>query len=325
MKFATLGRILAAMLFTAAAHAAPGDDYPSRPIRLVVGFSPGGGADVSARIIAAKASEILGVSIVIENRPGAGANIAAEAVAKSAPDGYTLLHTTTAHAIARTLYKSLNYDYLKDFAPIAPMGSAGFVLAVHPSLNVNTTKELIAYAKKAQPELNYGSSGKGGPSHLATELFMNMTGIKMQHIPYRGVNPALVDLLAGRVQVSFVTLPAALPLMKTKQIIGLGLSSAKRSSLAPDLPTVAESGVPGFASETWYGALAPAGTPEPILNKLHAAFDKALTDPSVQAKLLEQGFDTRSSSRAEFAAYIKAETEKWSKIVKAIGLTADSE
>jgi tripartite-type tricarboxylate transporter receptor subunit TctC len=320
MKIAIIGRVLAAALFTAAAHAAPADDFPSRPIRLVVGFSPGGGADVSARIIAAKASEILGAPIVIDNRPGAGANIAAETVAKAKPDGYTLLHTTTAHAIARSLYKKLNYDYLKDFAPIAPLGSAGFVLAVHPSLGVHTVGEFIAYVKKSKTELNYGSSGKGGPSHLATELFMSVTGTKLQHVPYRGVNPALMDLYAGRVQACFMTLPTALPPMRSNQIVGLGLSSAQRSDLAPDLPTIAESGAPGYAAETWYGALAPAGTPDAILDKLHAAFAQALKAPDVKAKLLEQGFDIRNSSRAEFSAYIKSETEKWTRTVKAAGM-----
>lgn len=320
-----LATILAAALLTATAQsgAVQADDFPNRPIRLIVGFSPGGGADGSARIIAAKASEILGVSVVIDNRPGAGANIAAEAVAKAAPDGYTLLHTTTAHAIGRALYKKLSYDYLKDFAPIAPLGSTGFVLAVHPSLNVHTTEEFIAYAKKAKTELNYGSSGKGGPSHLATELFMNDTGIKLQHVPYRGINPALVDLMAGRVQVAFVALPAALPLMRDKKIVGLGLSSEHRSNLAPDLPTIAESGVPGYAAETWYGALAPAGTPDAILDKLHAAFARALDDPATKAKLLEQGFDVHPGSRADFTQYVKAETEKWARIVKASGATAD--
>ncbi|MDH4378153.1 MAG: tripartite tricarboxylate transporter substrate binding protein [Ramlibacter sp.] len=325
MRLAATWHLLVAALFSAAAHAAPGpaDDFPNRPIRLIVGFSPGGGADISARIIATKASEILGAQIIIDNRPGAGANIAAEAVAKSKPDGYTLLHTTTAHAIAPSLYKKLNYDYLKDFAPIAPLGAAGFVLAVHPSLGVNTVGEFVAYAKKAKPSLSYGSSGVGGPSHLATELFTSMTGTDLQHVPYRGINPALVDLLAGRAPVGFMTLPTALPLMRNKQVVALGLSSMQRSSLAPQLPTIAESGVAGYSAETWYGALAPTGTPEAILDKLHAAFAQTMRDPSVQAKLLEQGFDIRTGGRVEFAAYIRAETGKWTRIVKAAGVTAE--
>src|SRR5262245_61593137 len=299
------------------AYGAKADDYPSKPIRFVVAFTPGGGADISSRIISTRASQLLGNQIVVDNRPGAGANIAAEVVAKARPDGYTLLHTTVAHAIGRSLYKDLRYDYLKDFAPVAPLGSSGFVLAVNKDLPVKSVKELIAYANDSKRELDYGSSGNGGPGHLATELFKSITGVRMQHVPYKGISPAITDLIGGRIQVSFITLPAALSLMRSGEIVGLGLSSAQRSSLVPDLPTIAETGVSGFEAETWYGALAPTGTPEAILDRLHEVFAQTLRQPEVTDKLKEQGFDLQERSRAEFGAYMRSETEKWTKVVEA--------
>ena len=297
--------------------------FPDKPIRFVVAFTPGGGADISARIIAQKVSELLEQPMIVDNRPGAGGNIAADVVAKSAPDGYTLLQTTVAHAIGHSLYKKLTYDYLKAFIPVTSLGSTGFVLAVNKATPVHSVAEFIAYARSYPGELDYSSSGIGGPSHLATELFNSMTGIKMQHIPYKGVSPAVTDLMGGRVQVTFVALPTALPLMQAGEIRGLGLSSAARSELAPDLPTIAESGLPGFEATTWYGALAPTGTPPAIIDKLDSAFSRALEDSGVRARLREQGFDLHPRTRQEFAAYIKSETEKWARIVNAIGASIE--
>lgn len=299
------------------------DTFPSKPIRFVVAFSPGGGADINARIIADAASKILGAQIVVDNRPGAGANIAAEIVARTNPDGYTLLHSTVAHAMAKGIYKGLNYDYIKDFTGVAPLGSTGFVLAINKDLKVKSVRDLIEYSKTSKEEIYYGSSGNGGPSHLATELFKNMTGAKMQHVPYKGINPALMDLISGRIQVSFTALPAALPLMRSGTIIGLAISSVQRSSLAPDLPTVAESGVPGFEAETWYGALAPTGTPAPVLDKLHSVFAEALKQPDVVKKMKEQGFDIQERPRTEFDAFLQSETKKWTEIEESIGIKLD--
>jgi tripartite-type tricarboxylate transporter receptor subunit TctC len=324
MKFRAVA-VMAAVLACAATTAEPAgaQSFPIKPIRFVVAFTPGGGADVSARIIAQKASEILGQPIVIDNRPGAGGNIAADVVAKAAPDGYTLLQTTVAHAIGHSLYKKLSYDYLNDFVAVAALGSTGFVLAVNKSLPAQSVQAFVAHAKAHTGELDYSSSGIGGPSHLATELFKSMTGIKMQHIPYKGVSPAVTDLMGGRVQATFVVLPTALPLMQSGDIRGLGLSSAKRSELAPDLPTIAEQGLPGFEATTWYGALAPASTPAAVIDKLDAAFTAAFKDAGVRARLKEQGFDLEQSTRREFAAYIKSETEKWTGIVKAVGANVE--
>lgn len=301
--------------------AAAAQDYPNRPVRLVVAYTPGGGADISARLIAQKAGEILGQQIVIENRPGAGGNLAADFVSKATPDGYTLLHTTVAHAISRSLYGKLNYDYLKDFVPIAELGAAGFVLTVSKTNPANTVAEFIAQAKSrtGDRKLTYASAGIGGPSHLAGEVFKTMAGVDMLHVPYKGATPMVTDVISGNVDATFITLPPALALIKSGEVKGLGLTSTKRSTLAPGIPTIAEAAVPGYEAITWYGAMAPTGTPTPILDRLNTAFGQAMKDPTVRAKMLEQGFDLRDMTRDEFGAFVRSESEKWTRIVEASG------
>jgi tripartite-type tricarboxylate transporter receptor subunit TctC len=298
---------------------AAAQDFPSKPITLLVAFTPGGGADLMARIVAEKASAIIGQPIVVDNRPGAGGTIAGAMGAEAAPDGYTLLETTVAHAISQSLYSNLKYTYPDDFAPVAGLGSTGFVLAVNPKTPVKTVQEFIDYAKEKKGELDYSSSGNGGPSHLSMELFKSMAGVDLQHIPYKGVSPAVADLVSGEVDATFVALPAALPLMQANTIVGLGLSTAERSALAPDLPTIAESGLPGYESETWYGVLAPAKTPPEVMAKLSDAFMAAMKDPDVRQKLKDNGFDVVERTPQQFGDYMKSETEKWGKIVKETG------
>ncbi len=312
---------LAAALLSAAVLATPGvaQDFPNKPITFLVPFTPGGGADLMARVVGEKAGELLGQTIVVENRPGAGGTIAAAVAAEAAPDGYTILETTVAHAIGQSLYKDLDYTYPDDFAPVAGLGSTGFVLSVNPKTPVKTVQEFIDYAKQHDGTLNYSSSGNGGPSHLSMELFKSMTGVNLTHIPYKGVSPAVADLVGGQVDATFVALPAALPLMEANKIVGLGLSTAERSDLAPDLPTIAESGVPGYESATWYGVLAPAGTPADVMKKLSDAFMAARQDPDVRAKLRGRGFDIANMTPEQFGAYMKSETDKWGKIVAATG------
>lgn len=316
---------IAALGLCMAAGAGPvlGQEFPTRPIRFVLGLAPGGGADISARIMAQKASEIIGQQVVVENRPGAGGNIAAESVAKAAPDGYTLFQTTVAQPISRRAYRNLGYDYLKDFVAIADLGAAGFAMMVPNELPVKTAAEFVAYAKANPGKLNFGSSGNGTPSHLAGELFKTLAGIEMQHVPYKGMGPAITDLLSNRIQVTFGALPSALPLLKSGRARVIAVTGARRSALAPDLPTVDESGVPGFSAETWFGALAPAATPMPIVEKLAAAFSAAAKDPGVRAKMREQGFDLHDRSREDYGAFLRAETEKWSKVVEATGTRID--
>jgi tripartite-type tricarboxylate transporter receptor subunit TctC len=299
------------------------DSYPTRPIKLVVGLSPGGGADTIARVMAARASGILGQEIVVENLPGAGGNIAAQSVAESGADGYTLLETTVAQAMAPALYDNLQYDYLKDFDAVAGFASAGFVLVATNDLPVGSVEELIAYAKAHPGELNYGSSGAGGPSHLAGEMLKSLAGIDMQHIPFKGMSEVLTDVIAGRVQVAFAALPSALPMIAAGKLKGLAISSSERSALAPDLPTVAEAGVPGFEATTWFGALAPAGTPEPVLKALSDAFLTSAEDAEVRKKVTDLGFDPLPMSSEAFSAYVRAETEKWGKLIRDTGVTLE--
>jgi tripartite-type tricarboxylate transporter receptor subunit TctC len=297
--------------------------YPDKPLRWVVPFAPGGGADLLARLVGAKAAESLGQQVVIDNRTGAGGNIAAEVVARSAPDGHTLLQANVAHAISTSLYRKLSYDLAQDFVPVSQLASTPFILAVHPGVPANSVKELIALAKSRPGQLNYGSSGNGGPSHLGTELFKTMAGVDLRHVPYKGGAPAAIDLIAGQIQVMFNTPPVILPHARSGRIKALAVTSSRRIPAAPDLPTVAEGALPGFEVTTWYGLMVPAGTPGAIVSRLHAVFVAALNAPDVRGRLVAENLDPVGSTPAEFAAYVRAEIPKWAKVVKQSGARVD--
>jgi tripartite-type tricarboxylate transporter receptor subunit TctC len=327
MKLADFSRarIPAALISALSVFAAPAlaADYPTKPIRMIVGFAPGGGTDTTARAISVKLTDLLGQQVIIDNRAGAAGNIATEMVAKANPDGYTLLlGTIAALAINPSLYRTkLPFDSVKDFAPIIQAVDSTNILSLHPSVPANTVKELIALAK-TKP-LNYGSSGVGGTGHLAGELFNTMAGVKMTHIPYKGGGPAMIDLVGGQVQLVFATAASAVPQIKAGKIKGVAVTTAKRSALMPNIPTIAESGLPGFDANNWYGLLAPAKTPRPIINRLNAEVTKVLAMPDVKNFLFNQGLDPAPGTPEQFGAYIKSEMTKWAKVVKASGARAD--
>jgi tripartite-type tricarboxylate transporter receptor subunit TctC len=310
----------AALLIPRGAGAA---SYPDRPIRFVVPFTPGGGADALARISAQFVSNRLGQQVFVDNRPGAGGNISAEVVAKAPPDGYTLLEGNLAHAIAMTLYRQLRYDIERDFTPVIALGSVPFVLAVAPELPVTSLQELLALVRTKRGGLDYASSGVGGPSHLAMVLLESLADVKLTHIPYKGASPAAQDLMAGRVQASFLTLPAAVPLLQAGRIRALALSAARRAQTLPDLPTIAEAGIPGYDATTWFGVLAPRGTADLIIQTLHQAFAAALADDGVRQRLRGEGFEIMGGTPQEFAAFIHAQAAKWGAVVKAAGIAID--
>jgi tripartite-type tricarboxylate transporter receptor subunit TctC len=302
-----------------AAHAA---DWPTKPVRMMVGFAPGGGTDTTARAIAAKLSELLGHQVIIDNRAGAAGNIATDIVAKANPDGYTILMgTIAALAINPSLYDKLPFDPLRDLAPIIQAVDSTNILSLHPSVAAGSVTELIALAK-AKP-LNCGSSGVGGTGHLALELFNTMAGTKMTHVPYKGGGPAMIDLIGGQVQLVFATAASAVPHIKTGKIKGIAVTTAKRSGLMPNLPTISESGLKGFDANNWYGLVAPAKTPRPIINRLNSEVTKVLAMPDVKEFLFNQGLDPAPGTPEQFGAYIKSETIKWSKVVKASGAKAN--
>ena len=322
MKPADLARIAIPATLIAIALPAPAADYPTKPIRLVVGFAPGGGTDTTARAMSQKLTEALGQQVVVDNRPGAAGNIAAELVSKATPDGYTLLMgTIAALSINPSLYSKLPFDPIKDFAPITQAVDSTNILSLHPSVPANSVKELIALAK-AKP-LNYGSSGVGGTGHLAGELFNTMAGVKMTHVPYKGGGPAMIDLVGGQVQLVFATAASAVPQIKGGKIKGIAVTTAKRSALMPNLPTISEAGLPGFDANNWYGVLAPAKTPRPIIMRLNSEIAKVLAMPDVKNFLFNQGLDPAPGTPEQFAAYIKSEMTKWAKVVKASGAKAN--
>jgi tripartite-type tricarboxylate transporter receptor subunit TctC len=313
--------VLTALLLGSAAVAA--QSYPHKPLRLIVPFAPGGGADLLARLVGVKLADSFGQQVVIDNRAGAGGNIAAEVAAKSAPDGYTLLQANVAHAISASLYRKLNYDLAKDFVAVTQLASTPFILAVNPGVPANSVKELIALAKSRPGQLSYGSSGNGGPSHLGTELFKSMAGVDIRHIPYKGGAPAAIDLISGQIQVLLNTPPVILPHVRAGRIKGLAVASSRRIPAAPDMPTVAEAGLPGFEVSTWYGVMVPAGTPGPIVDKLHGALVAALNAPDVRERLAHENLELVGSTPAAFALHIRAEIPKWAKVVKASGARID--
>lgn len=293
--------------------------YPSKPVRYIVPFPPGAGNDIIARIVGQKLAENWGQQVVVDNRPGAGGNIAAETTARAAPDGYTVFQFNVANAIAASLYPKLNYDPIRDFAAVTQLASSPFLLVVHPAVKAKTTQELIALAKAEPGKLNYASSGNGGSGHLVAELFKAMSNINLVHIPYSGGGPALNDLLGGQVQILFAVPAVALPHVKSGRLRALGVSSLKRIKLAPELPTISESGVMGFEGSAWYGVVVPALTSRAIVARLNADILRVLQQPEILERLLSQGVEVVGSSPEDFAQFIKSEVIKWSRVVKISG------
>ena len=311
-------------LLSAVCGAAFAQTYPSKPIRFVAPFPPGGPADILARIIGQHLSESWGQQVVVDNRAGAGGNIGSEIVAKSPADGYTLLlGFVGTHAINASLYNRMPYDNVKDFEPVSLIAMVTIILVVHPSVPANSVKELIALARSRPGELTFGSPGNGTPQHLAGELFNTMAKVKMLHIPYKGAVPALNDLLGGRVSMIFSSMPPALPHIKAGKLRALAVTSGKRSPVVADVPTISESGLPGYEVINWYGVLTPAGTPKDIVVKLSGEIRRIMNLPDVKERLAAQGAETYTSSPQEFSAYIKSETEKWAKVVKFSGARVD--
>ena len=306
---------------TAFVHA---QDYPSRPLRLIVPTAPGGGTDFTGRLVAAKLSESLGQQVVVENRGGGGGSVGADNAAKSTPDGYTLLLGSIAtHAVNPALYKKLPYDHLKDFAPVSLIGTVPNAMVVHPSVPVKSMQEFIAYAKANPGKINYGSSGVGSPPHLSMELLRSMTGINLVHVPYKGAGPALADLLGGQMQAMCTSLAGLINFIKSGRVRALGVTTAKRNPQLPDVPTIVESGIPGYEVTIWYAVFAPVATPKAIVQKLNTEMVKALNSPEMKERMALQGMDPAPSTPAELTAFVKIETAKWAKAAKDSGATAE--
>jgi tripartite-type tricarboxylate transporter receptor subunit TctC len=307
-----------ALLLAQAAFPAFADTWPSRPIKLVVPYPPGGSTDVTARVIAENLRPLLGQSVVVDNRPGAGGNIGAEAVAKSAPDGYTLLMATSTHVTNMSLYKNLPYDFVQDLTPVSQITFIPNVLVVGQNLPVVNLSEFIAYVKSGKNPVNYGTAGNGSSQHLSSALFNSMVGGNMVHVPYKGGAPATADLLAGQIQAYFGPLVEVLPHIRGRKVKALGITTKKRSPLLPEVPTIAES-LPGYEVALWNAMLAPAKTPADIVNKLNEAIVKVLNQPEVKARLAEQGSEPVGNSPAEFKQFIAAEVGKWKELVRISG------
>jgi len=312
--------LLCAFTFSAACA----QPYPVKPVRLVVTYTAGGPADIAARALAQKLAEMWGQQVVVDNRAGAGGIIGTELVAKAAPDGYTLLHGTAAGLIINPLLvKKLPYDTFRDFAPVSMVVIVPQLLVTHPALPATTLKELIALAKARPGALNYASVGIGSPNHLGMELLKSMAGIDMVHVPYKGATPAMADLIAGQVQLAFNGMASVLPQIASGKMKAIAIGSARRSPAAPDVPTVAEAGLPGFEYVAWNGNFAPAGTPAALVNRLSADIRKALAAPDVVQRLASLGSEPGGNTPAEFAAYVKADHARWARVVQAVGLKAE--
>lgn len=303
-----------------AAHAQ--QKYPSKPVRIVVGFAPGGAVDIAARLIAQRLAESMGASFVVDNRPGAAGNIGADIVAKAAADGHTILMANSTIAIP-ALYSKLPFDLRKDFAPVSLVALGPSVLVVHASVQAGDVKGLIALAKAQPRKLAFGSGGTGNITHLAMELFMSMAAVDMVHVPYKGAAPSLTGLLTGEVQALFSSIPAALPQVNAGKIKALGVSISRRSPAMPNVPTIAEAGLPGYYAASWYGLLAPAGTPRAIVDALAKHTAAAMRAPDVKDKMLAQGFEPVGNTAGEFAQFIAAEIPRWEKVVKNAGIRGE--
>ena len=297
--------------------------WPTKPVRMIIAFPPGGPTDLVSRVLAQKLSEQLGQQVIVDNKPGAGGNIAAELAAKAAPDGYTIFYNTSAIVIGPALYGKVNYDTLKDFAPVLLTASVPMVLVVNPQLPARSVKEFVDLAKTRSGALNYSSSGTGTITHLASAMMSTQTGIQTQHIPYKGSAPGLVDLASGQTQFMIDTINTVLPYVRDNRLRGLAVTSAKRSPLLPDLPTLAEAGISGFEAAAWQGIVVPTGTPNEIVQKLNAEVNKALTHPDIRSRLAAQGADILGGTPAEYAAYLRSEMPRWAKAVKDSGAKAE--
>jgi len=308
---------IAALCALVAAPALAADAYPSKPIRIVVAYTPAGTTDILARAIGQKLTEAWGQSVIVDNRPGANGNIGTEYAAKATPDGYTLLMTTAApHGVNPGLYRKLGFDAVNDFAGISLVATVPNVLVVNNNMPVKDVKELIAYLRANPGKINFGSPGYGSTGHMSTELFMSMTATKMNHVPYKGDAGVLADVMAGQISLSFSNMPAYTPQIKAGRVRALAVSTTKRSPAAPEIPTMAEAGVPGYVAVAWFGLLAPAKTPRDLVNKLSAETARILKMPDVNSRLSDLGAEPVGSTPAEFDAHIKSEIVKWAKVIK---------
>lgn len=320
-RLIAVGAFLGLTATCAAAQVAA--NYPVKPIRYLVGYTPGGGADMLARAVGQKLAEAFGQQVIIENRPGAGTNIATEIAARSPPDGHTLFMPTVANAINPTLYPKLTYDPIRDFAYVMNFAKVPGILVVHPSVPVRNAKELVALARARPNELRHGSTGIGSPHHLAGEIFKTMAGVKMIHVPYKGATPAIADVVAGHIEVYFGAMVSTLPHAKSARLRALGVTSTKRVAAAPDVATLDEQGLKGFETGSWFGMAVPRGTPREIINKLHAEAARAIQDPALRTRMSADGTEFVGDTPEQFTAFIKAEITKWGKAVKASGARVD--
>lgn len=316
--------IIAGVLLALSASALHAQQYPSKPIRYIIPFAPGGGQDLVGRALAPRLAEGFGQQVLIDNRPGGGTILGAELAAHSPPDGYTIfMGSNTSHAINPNMHARLPYDPVKDFAPISRVATIANMLVVHPSLPAKSVKELVALAKSKPGQLNFGSSGAGTPAHLAGVMFNEAAGVQLVHVPYKGSAPALTALVSGETQLMFGTLTSSLPFVRNQRLRALAVTSAKRSAMVPELPTIAESGYRGFEAITWYGAFAPANTPPAIVSRLNAEFVKVLNNADFKSWLFNQGADAAPSKPEELAAYVKSELATYAPIIKKSGMKPD--
>jgi tripartite-type tricarboxylate transporter receptor subunit TctC len=314
--------IAAAAVIAPAAHAQTAS-YPTKPIRYIVGYTPGGTADMLARAVGQKLAEAWGQQVIVENRPGAGTNIGTEVAAKSAPDGYTLFMPTVANAINPTLYPKLPFDIMRDFVHIVNFAKVPGIVVVHPSVPAKNVKELIALARANPDKLRHGSTGIGSPHHLAGEIFKSMSGVKMVHVPYRGASPALVDIVAGHIEIYFGAMVSTLPHAKAAKVRALGVTTLKRVSAVPEIPTIDEQGLKGFETGSWFGMSVPTGTPREIVSKLHGESVRILALPEVRNRMVSEGAEFVADTPEQFTAFLRSEIDKWGKAVRASGAKAE--
>jgi tripartite-type tricarboxylate transporter receptor subunit TctC len=310
------GAVAGVLLLVGINVSAQSQVYPTKPVRIIVPYAPGGGCDFAARTLAERLSQTLGQAVIIDNRPGGSTNIGTELVAKAAPDGYTLLVASVPASVNQTLFKNLRFNIIKDFIHVSLLSTAPNVLVVHPSLPVRSVNELIAYAKARPGQLTFGSAGNGSSNHLSGELFKMMAGIDMLHVPYKGGSAAVTELLGGHISIYFATTPSAISHVRSGKLRALGMTSEKRSASVPDIPTISEAGLPGFDLSAWHGLFAPAGTPAPIIAKLSAEVVRVLRMPDVEKRYNSQAVDVIASSPEEFAAFIRQDVAKFEKLIK---------